>query len=118
MSPNARRLASILGAALLLGVLGNLLLGASPAAVKPVAAAELPWQPVAMRVPDLAAADQVWEARAPWGAAPKPVEPPPVPTDPGPMARCSSRRQIFVGKQVRRVRDRAQRRTPAQGGCR
>ena len=82
MSPNARRLASILGAALLLGVLGNLLLGASPAAVKPVAAAELPWQPVAMRVPDLAAADQVWEARAPWGAAPKPVEPPPVPPPP------------------------------------
>ena len=39
MSPNTRRLASILGAALLLGVGGNLLFGASPAAVKPVAAA-------------------------------------------------------------------------------
>lgn len=85
MSPNARRLASIFAAALLLGAGGNLLFGASPAEVKPVAAAELPWQPVAMRLPDLATADGVWEARAPWGAAPKPVEPPPAPPPPPPM---------------------------------
>lgn len=84
MTP-AWRYASIVGAALLLGVAANLLFGPSPAAVTPVVAEEMPWQPVGMRVPDLAVADVGWEARAPWGAAPKPVEPPPAPPPPPPM---------------------------------
>lgn len=80
-----KRQVSIFGGVLLLGVLANLLLGASPAAVKPVAAPETAWEPVTMRVPDLAAADGVWEAKGPWGAVPKPVEPPPPPPPPPPV---------------------------------
>ena len=85
MSPDARRRAWLLGGARLVGGLANLLFGASPRKVKPLAAADQGWQPVAMRVPDLASLDTTWEARAPWGAAPKPVEPPPPPPPPPPM---------------------------------
>ena len=85
MSPDARRQAWLLGGALLLGVLANLVFGASPGKVKPLAAANQDWQPVAMRVPDLAMLDTTWEARAPWGAVPKPVEPPPAPPPPPPV---------------------------------
>ena len=101
MSPDARRHAWLLGGALLLGILGNLLFGASPRKVKPLAAADPDWQPVAMRVPDLAALDATWEARAPWGAMPRPVEPPPPPPPPPPapvgiVGTGAARQAIFL----------------------
>lgn len=99
---NARmRHVATFGGALLLGAVANLLLGPSPAAVPPVAQSEAPWRGVTMRVPDLVSADTVWEARAPWGAAPKPVEPPPPPPPPPPMpvgvvGTGTSRQAIFL----------------------
>ncbi|WP_411834122.1 hypothetical protein [Pseudoxanthomonas mexicana] len=75
----------IVVAALLLGGGGCLLLGASPAAVVPTALAEPEWVAPSIRSPDLAAEDAVWEARAPWGAVPKPVEAPPPPPPPPPV---------------------------------
>ena len=101
MSPDARRHAWLLGGALLLGVLANLLFGASPGKIKPLAAADPAWQPVAMRVPDLAPLDATWEARAPWGALPKPVEPPPPPPPPPPtpvgiVGTGSAKQAIFI----------------------
>ena len=79
------RYGAMVGGAFLFGAFANLLLGPSPRAVTPVVPAETAWQVLGMRVPDLAAADAGWEARAPWGAAPKPVEPPPPPPPPPPM---------------------------------
>lgn len=70
-----RRLALLFAAVALVGALANLLLGPSPAAVEPVLAPESPWTGVSMRVPDLVAVDARWQARAPWGQAPRPVEP-------------------------------------------
>ena len=101
MSPDVRRHAWLLGGALLLGGLANVLLGASPGKVKPLAAADPDWQPVAMRMPELAALDSTWEARTPWGAAPKPVEPPPPPPPPPPapvgiVGTGSARQAIFM----------------------
>ena len=101
MSPDARRHAWLLGGALLLGGLANLLFGASPGKVKPLAAVDQDWQPVAMRVPDLVALDPVWEARAPWGALPKPAEPPPPPPPPPPapvgiVGTGSAKQAIFM----------------------
>lgn len=109
MSPDARRHAWLLGGALLLGILGNLLFGASPRKVKPLAAADPDWQPVAMRVPDLAALDATWEARAPWGAMPRPVEPPPPPPPPPPapvgiVGTGSAKQAIFMIHGVGEVR--------------
>ena len=100
MSPDARRQAWLLGGALLLGVLANLVFGASPGKVKPLAAANQDWKPVAMRVPDLAMLDTTWEARAPWGAVPKPVEPPAPPPPPpvpvGIVGTGAARQAIFL----------------------
>ena len=101
MSPDARRHAWLLGGALLLGGLVNLLFGASPGKVKPLAAADQDWQPVAMRVPDLVALDPVWEARAPWGVLPRPPEPPPPPPPPPPapvgiVGTGSAKQAIFM----------------------
>lgn len=101
MSPDARRHAWLLSAALLMGVLANLLFGASPGKVKPLDAADPAWQPVTMRVPQLAGLDATWEARAPWGAAPKPVEPPPPPPPPPPtpvgiVGAGSAKQAIFM----------------------
>ena len=101
MSPDVRRHAWLLGGALLLGGLANVLLGASPGKVKPLAAVDPDWQPVAMRMPELPALDPTWEARTPWGAAPKPVEPPPPPPPPPPapvgiVGTGSARQAIFM----------------------
>lgn len=83
---NARtRILFVLIVAALLGVVANVLFGPSPAAVVPMVVAEAPWEDVGMRVPDLAAADAPWEARAPWGAAPEPEEPPAPPPPPPPV---------------------------------
>lgn len=79
------RIAAALAGCLVLGGLANLALGPSPAAVSPVVAAEQPWQPLGMRLPDLAAAGVTWESRAPRGAAPKPQEAPPPPPPPAPV---------------------------------
>src|SRR3546814_8335779 len=64
----------ILGLGLLLGVAANFLFGPSPATMDSIAPVKEPWVPLSAGMPDLAAADASWEARAPWGAPPKPVE--------------------------------------------
>ena len=101
MTPELRRHAWLLAGALALGAVANMLVGPSPGKVKPVVTADLPWQPVAMRVPELALLDPTWEARAPWGAAPRPVEPPPAPPPPPPtpvgiVGAGSAKRAIFM----------------------
>ena len=101
MTPELRRHAWLLAGALALGAVANMLVGPSPGKVKPVVTADLPWQPVDMRVPELALLDPTWEARAPWGAAPRPVEPPPAPPPPpqtpvGIVGAGSAKRAIFM----------------------
>lgn len=78
MKPIWRDTAVVLSAGVL-GALASLLIGASPASVVVRDDAGVAWDIVRMRQPDLVAADAGWSARAPWGALPKPVEPPPPP---------------------------------------
>ncbi|TDK29981.1 hypothetical protein [Luteimonas terrae] len=83
MKPVVRDSGVILGFGLL-GALACLLVGNSPASVKPREDPGLVWDTIRMRLPDLAVVDAAWETRAPWGAAPRPVEPPPPPPPPPP----------------------------------
>ncbi len=89
-----------LGIALLLGVVANLLFGASPATMDSIAPLREPWVPLSAGMPDLAAADATWDARAPWGAPPKPVEaeapPPPPPVPVGMVGTGQARQAIFL----------------------
>src|SRR5690606_10195851 len=86
MAPPHRRNLVFVAAAFALGGLANLIFGQSPG----TGAAQLPpeaeWKMPGPDVPDLAVLDAGWEARAPWGAAPKPPEaaatPPPPPPAP------------------------------------
>lgn len=99
MSPNARIL-SILGLGLLAGMAANALFGPSPATMAAIAPIREAWTPVGMRLPDIAAADTRWEARAPRGAAPKVVEalppPPPPPVPVGIVGNGRARQAIFL----------------------
>ncbi|MCG8277903.1 hypothetical protein [Stenotrophomonas sp. NLF4-10] len=87
MKPHLR-IAAVILLALLAGGLANYWLGASPAAVQPVRQPQQAWGEGWGSEDDLLAAGNVWQERAPWGAAPAaPVEaappPPPPPTPVG-----------------------------------
>lgn len=90
----------ILGLGLLLGVAANFLFGPSPATMDSIAPVKEPWVPLSAGMPDLAAADANWEARAPWGAPPKPVEteapPPPPPVPVGIVGTGRAKQAIFL----------------------
>ena len=110
MKPQHRRTLVFAVAAFALGGLVNLLLGPSPGAATPQPQAEAEWRLRGAEVPDMAALDAGWETRAPWGAAPKPVEaaaaPPPPPPAPVGIVRGRQGRQevIFLAADVGTVR--------------
>lgn len=83
---NYLRTATVVLFAMLAGGLANYWLGASPAAVQPLRQPAQDWSDGWDAEDDLLAADALWQARAPWGAAPAPpaaaMPPPPPPPVP------------------------------------
>jgi len=59
--------------------------GPAPAAIALAKPAPVKWGIARGAGPDLDGADGIWDERAPWGAPPKPVEPPPPPPPPAPV---------------------------------
>lgn len=110
MTPAQRRVVALAAGAFAIGGLGNLLLGHSPEASVPQLQPEAGWAVPAPDVPDLVVLDKGWEARAPWGARPKPPEvappPPPPPAAPVGIVRGPKGRQevIFLAADVGTVR--------------
>lgn len=106
MRPWARR-AWLIAAALLLGGLAFLGLGDGPGSQAGTVPTHVDWRLPAAPAQELAAADGVWVARAPWGAPPKPVDaipPPPPPIPVGVVASGKAFRAVFVtlgGPEVR-----------------
>lgn len=79
-----RRELSFLAAAFAVGSLANLLFGPSPDAIAQLPPDKNEWAVPGADLPDLAALDAGWEARAPWGARPRAPEAAPVPPPPPP----------------------------------
>lgn len=110
MTPAQRRVVALAAGAFAIGGLGNLLLGHSPAASVPQLQPEAEWAVPGPDVPDLAVLDKGWEARAPWGARPRPPEvappPPPPPAAPVGIVRGQKGRQevIFLAAEAGTVR--------------
>lgn len=107
MKPWPRR-AALLVAAWLLGGLAFLALGAGPGTRTGAPGAHVDWRLPAAPAQELAAADEVWTLRAPWGAPAKPADaappPPPPPVPVGVVASGGVFRAVFVtpgGPEVR-----------------
>jgi len=105
MTRTLRRILLVL-AALALGAAAFLAFGHKPGAGATQAAGGVDWSLPSPAAVELAAADEVWMSRAPWGALPRPTnaepQPPPPPVPVGIVASGGKFRALFVVPVVRR----------------